>query len=233
MPEQQLLDMAAEDIDAFEEFQKQLIYLDQRGNHMSRSEFKSGIRVSAKNLNFGIPYGRGARDIARQVKGETGSQESLESLERDIEKMMGTWKNKTYADAWKFMQQCADAVNNPGYLANPWGRVRRFPATNKGDLIASMQREAQNYPIQSTVADTCAIAMYLMVEYRKKHGLHFLINNQIHDAIMVQAPEVEIEATKQMFADTMGNINIPIQNGDALRLGIDIDVLDRWGVKRK
>lgn len=218
---------------SFEEFQQSLTYVDQRGKRMSRSEFKSGIRVSAKNLNFGIPYGRGARDIARQVKGETGCDTPLAELENDIQKMMDAWKEETYPAAWRFMQECAEAVRDPGYIINPWGRKRRFPKTDREELIMSMQREAQNYPIQSTVADTCMIAMQLMVAYRSQHGLNFKICNQIHDAIMVQVPENEIEATEKMFRETMGSIKIPLRNKETLTLGVDIEVLERWGVKRK
>jgi len=72
-----------------------------------------------------------------------------------------------------------------------------------------------------------------MVDYRDKHGLHFKICNQIHDAIMVQAPIAEIEATKQMFRETMGSIKIPLPYNKTLTLGVDIEVLDRWGVKHE
>jgi len=96
-----------------------------------------------------------------------------------------------------------------------------------------MQREAQNYNIQSTVADTCMIAMHLAVDYRAKHNLHFKLINQVHDALMVEVPEDEIEATKNMFNETMGQIDIPVRDRKPLRLSIDIDVLTRWGEKLK
>jgi len=172
-------------------------------------------------------------DIARQVKGETGSTEPLEVLQTEIQEMMDMWKSTTYPQAWQYMMQCGEAVTTMGYMRNPWGRLRRFPKTHKTDILAAMKREAQNFPIQSTVSDTCMIAMYNMVEYRKRTGLHFRIVNQIHDAVMVEAPISEIEATKEMFHDTMGTIKIPMEFGDPLQLGIDIEVLDRWGVERK
>jgi len=226
-----LLELAKTDIAKFEEYQKNLIYMDQLGKKYSRKEFKSGIRVSAKALNFGIPYGRGATDIARQVQGETGTPRPLSELEAEVQEMMDAWKTETYPSAWAFMEQCSGAVDHPGYLVNPWGRQRRFPRTDNKEILDGMRREAQNFPIQSTVADTCMIAMQLMLDYREKHGLNFSIVNQIHDALMIETPEAEIEAAKQMFRDTMGSIDIPI-HGDSLRLGIDIEILDRWGEKR-
>jgi DNA polymerase-1 len=233
VPEDNLLDLAATDKARFEEVQSHLCYLDTKGRTLTRKEFKDGIRVSAKNLNFGIPYGRGSLDIARQVRGETGTDQSLDSLKLEIDQMMSTWKEETYARAWRYMEECAEAVENPGYLKNPWGRMRRFKPSSKRDVVDSMKREAQNYPIQSTVADTCMLAMQRMVEYREEHNLHFRLVNQIHDAIMVEVPENEIEKTKAMFQDTMGSIDIPIKGREPLRLGVDVEVLTRWGEKVK
>lgn len=90
--------------------------------------------------------GRGALDIARQVKAETGAKTPLEQLKDDIQKMMDAWKQTTYPQAWAYMQQCAKAVTDPGYLKNPWGRVRHFAKTTRTDVLASMSREAQNFP---------------------------------------------------------------------------------------
>jgi len=231
MPEDYLLTLAKDDMAAFEKLQKQLMYLDLQGERMSRADFKNTIRVSAKNLNFGIPYGRGSMDIARQVKGETGSTQSLDILQAEIDTMMEVWKEQTFVDAWGYMCSCADAVTKTGLLTNPWGRCRRFTVGNSREGVAGMQRQAQNFPIQSTVADTCMVAMYLIKRYREEHNLHFRIVNQIHDAVMVEVPENEIEETKVMFQETMGKIDIPIPDRDPLRLGIDIDVMTRWGEK--
>jgi DNA polymerase-1 len=231
IPEQILLDLAKTNKKEFEALQSKLVYLDQRGRRLTRKQFKDGIRVSAKNLNFGIPYGRGSQDIAIQVKAETGTTESIHQLKDDIDQMMTSWKKSTYVDAWAYMQACSAQVVEPGYLINPWGRHRYFPKTYDERLRGAMGREAQNYNIQSTVADTCLITLWLMKKYREQHNLHFKIVNQIHDAILVEVPEDEVDATKKMFYDTMGNIDIPIPGADPLRLDVDIDVMKRWGEK--
>ena len=77
------------------------------------------------------------------------------------------------------------------------------------------------------------IAMQLMVDYRAKHGLHFKLVNQVHDAIMLEVPIEEIEQTKVMFRETMGSIDIPVNATRVLRLGVDVEVLTRWGEKAK
>lgn len=53
--EQLLVDMAKRDMKAFKEYQTKLQYRTLQGKVLSRSEFRSGLRISAKNLNFGIP----------------------------------------------------------------------------------------------------------------------------------------------------------------------------------
>jgi len=102
--------------------------------------------IKSQQVNKPIPYGRGARDIARQVKGETGSATPLDQLEAEIETMTTTWKEVSYPDAWKYMCECGKAVTDPGYLVTPWGRMRRFPTIKDEDLLNGMQREAQNFP---------------------------------------------------------------------------------------
>ena len=77
------------------------------------------------------------------------------------------------------------------------------------------------------------IAMHRMVQYREQHGLHFRLINQIHDALMIEFPEDELDACKRMYAETMGSIDIPIREGQTLRLGVDVEVMTRWGEKVK
>jgi DNA polymerase I-like protein with 3'-5' exonuclease and polymerase domains len=77
------------------------------------------------------------------------------------------------------------------------------------------------------------IALHLVDKLRKERGLKFKIQNQIHDAIMLELPEEEIEACKQIMHETMGGIQIPTGRGDTFTLGVDIDLYSRWGEKIK
>lgn len=81
--------------------------------------------------------------------------------------------------------------------------------------------------------------MEQMIRWRAENGLHFEIQNQIHDALMLHVPKDEVEETKAMFHATMGNIHIPLKGTDFehtggpdfFTLGVDIDVYERWGKK--
>lgn len=85
--------------------------------------------------------------------------------------------------------------------------------------------------IQSTVAQTVNIAAYLIRRYRQEHGMKFKIQNQIHDAIMLELPIEEMEECKKMFQATLASVKIPLGDGKFFQLGCDIDCYERWGVK--
>ena len=229
-----LKDQGGVENETFKNFQKSIIYVDGHGKRMTRDQFKSGVRVSAKSLNFGIPYGRGAKAIALQIKAETGDERDMSDIEAEVSKMIDAWKTTTFPTAWAYLQDCSSKVYSPEhYIENPWGR-RKYAIINPGEHRPDLERQFGNFPIQSTVADTVQIAMDLMDQYRKKYGMKFKIQNQIHDAIMIELPETEIDQCKKMFKDTMGNIEVPV-GGEfkTLTLDIDLDLYSRWGVKIK
>jgi uracil-DNA glycosylase family 4 len=228
LSEDQLLQIAKDNPEEFEKLQSQFQYVDPRGRTMDRTEFKNTIRVSAKAINFGIPYGRGPGAIALQVHAETGEKPDIEEIRQAI----NGWKS-TYSRAWSFMCYCQDRVVDPGFIVSPWGRIRVFRKTNDETAIFGMKREASNFPIQSTVADTMALSCWRIVESRKKQGLGFKIVNQIHDAFLLMVPENEVPQTEELVEESMGGIEIPMPSGKPLRLGVDVDLYSRWGEKPK
>jgi uracil-DNA glycosylase family 4 len=224
--EQELLDLAARDPAAFDQLQKTLIYLDSKGKRMTRGEFKDTIRVSAKAINFGIPYGRGAGAIAMQVNATA----ALGVTKEEIQVGLDGWKS-TYAKAWACMEEYQAQANTQQFVENPWGRRRHFRKANNNAEAAANEREAANFPIQSTVADTMAIAADKLSQLRSERGLSFRLFNQVHDAFLFTLPEAEVEATTQLIEEGMGGIDIPMPSGKPTRLGIDVDVFTRWGEK--
>lgn len=191
--------------------------------------------ITTHQGNTQIPYGRGATAIAQLIKAETGTAKTINELEQEIKVVLETWKTVSYPQAWAFMQQCAAAVYDPGYLVNPWGRRRRFPKVpTDTEERADLERQAQNWPIQSTVADTVQLGMWKMDQYRKRTGLEFWMVNQVHDAAQIFTSQDKIDEAKQMFKETLGNIVIPVGPPfNTLTLGIDTEVMTRWGEKVK
>jgi DNA polymerase I-like protein with 3'-5' exonuclease and polymerase domains len=171
--------------------------------------------------------------VAIQIKFETGSKKPLEDIVEEVQQMLDSWKNVSYQKAWAYMQACSKAAVTEWKVTNPWGRSRRFAPTTNRSLLASYEREGSNFNIQSSVADTCNLAVAMLLEERSRRGLTFLLCNQVHDAIMALVRKCEIEKMKQLFRDTMGNIPVPIKGREPLILGIDLEVMSRWGVGYK
>lgn len=230
---ERLVEIAAVSVEEYEAYVKTLNYLDQRQRIMDRSTFKNTIRVSAKNVNFGIPYGRSAAAIAVQVKGETGTEKTIQELTQELEVVVDTWKTKTYRKAWNYLSSCADSAVNLGYVENAWGRRRLFPRGSDTNVNA-IRREAQNYPIQSTIADTCLVALDLIQKARDRFNLKFRIINQVHDAIIFEYPPEEEQACIEIGRKVMAGIKIPIIGRTPLQIGVDVEKMPhRWGEKAK
>lgn len=183
--------------------------------------------------NFGIAYGRGARAIALAVKAQTGTKDPLEAIIPGVAESIEGWKTKAYPVAWKWLVAHQQMAYNPGYVENPWGR-RRYFHIRPGERNASMEREAGNFCIQSCCADTVQIAMVKLKELQASADFPFRLQNQIHDALMIETPRDCVDKAKQVLHAAMSEIDIPIPGTDkTFRLGTDIDVYERWGVKLK
>ena len=64
--------------------------------------------------------------------------------------------------------------------------------------------------------------------------MKFRLQNQIHDALMLEVPEEELDETKRVLTWAMSEIDIPTYvPGGTFRLACDIDEYVRWGEKRK
>jgi DNA polymerase I-like protein with 3'-5' exonuclease and polymerase domains len=136
------------------------------------------------------------------------------------------WKD-TYYGAAAFMKECGEYALSQGYIENPWGRRRFFARSTDLNEQEAVKREASNWPIQSTVSDTILLSMYLIAENRAKYGVDCKIINPIHDALMLSTPDDQIDKTKKLLKETMGNIAIPVKY-KPLILGIDISEFKRW-----
>ena len=97
-------------------------------------------------VNFGILYGRGPDDTAIQVKAETGTAESLDVLSAQLAAVIKTWKEVEYPVAWRYIESCMAKVYDPGYIRNPWGRIRRAPFLRRGERRPDAERNFANFP---------------------------------------------------------------------------------------
>jgi uracil-DNA glycosylase family 4 len=206
---------------------------------------KLSLRVAAKNVNFGIPYGRGPEAIARQCK-EEGTEVTPEECQVMIDAYFST-----YPRTQDFLAECRKRSQNPGWLVGPYGRVRRFASadfnrassdrgTKSYAIVGEQERQAQNFPIQGGVADAVSMALANFYWYRHEHPeIDYKIALQIHDAVVVIVP---IEHAERVYKEVIPKCMVedvpfwprhldgtPIPVNEPYRFATSRDVFVHWG----
>jgi uracil-DNA glycosylase family 4 len=193
-----------------------------------------GMRVAAKNVNFGIPYGRAAPAIARQCR-EEGVEISVEDTERIVD-----YYFQTYQGTVDFLKECGNRVKNPGWLCTAFGRYRRFVSSDDRAVLGEQKRQAQNFPIQGTVADAVSRALDNLYYNREASGVEYKLILQIHDAVLFEVPYAHLRRFKEEVLPREMVTNVPIwptyldgtyRPGvtEPYHFGIDTDVQINWG----
>ena len=195
---------------------------------------KKSLRVAAKNVNFGIPYGRGAEAIARQCR-EEGESVTTEECEAMIASYFDT-----YPRTKDFLAECRARSQDPGWLVGPYGRRRRFVPSPERSVRGEQERQAQNFPIQGGVADAVSIALRNFQDYRVEHPeIDYKVTLQIHDSIVLTVPMEHAERVYKQVVPECMNRRVPFYprqlNGDLIPgvgpyyFGSSREVFVHWG----
>lgn len=150
---------------------------------------KKSLRVAAKNVNFGVPYGRSAEAIARQCR-EEGANVTVEEAQLLIDNYY-----RTYPMIGVFLDTCKSRVHDPGWMAGTFLRYRRFGQSGDREVMAKQEREAGNFRIQNAVAECVDISCKNFTDFRRDYtGPHrFTMVLQIHDALLFEVPFASVE----------------------------------------
>ena len=154
------------------------------------------MRSSAKAVNFGIVYGIGAFSLAKDI--------GVTRKEAD-DYIKGYLRH--YAGVDKYMETVAKDAKEKGFVSTLWGRRRYLPELNSsnGMLRAFGERVARNMPIQGTAADIIKIAMVRVYNRLKEEKMDAKLILQVHDELIVEAPENEIDKAAQILSEEMEN----------------------------
>ena len=152
------------------------------------------MRSSAKAVNFGIVYGIGAHSLSEDLG------VSYKEAKRYIEGYL-----RHYGGIAAFMDKLIEDAKEYGYAKTLFGRRRPLPELHAGNAIMRGfgERVARNMPIQGTAADIIKIAMIRVYNRLKADGLQAKLILQVHDELMVEAPEAEAAAVKALLKDEM------------------------------
>lgn len=154
------------------------------------------MRSRAKAVNFGIVYGIGAFSLAKDI-GVT-RKEADDYIKGYL---------RLYAGVDKYMETVVADAKEKGYVATLWGRRRYLPELNSsnGMLRAFGERVARNMPIQGTAADIIKIAMVRVYNRLKAEKMEAKLILQVHDELIVEAPENEIDKAAKILSEEMEN----------------------------
>ncbi|MCI5077802.1 DNA polymerase I [Oricola sp.] len=178
----------------------------------------SEVRRRAKAINFGIIYGISAFGLANQLG--IPRSEAGDYIKTYFERFPGI---KDYMDATK-----AFAREN-GYVETIFGRRAHYPEIKSSNpqVRAFNERAAINAPIQGSAADIIRRAMIRMEEALGGAKLSARMLLQVHDELIFEAPEGEVDDTIAVVRKVMENAALPaIQM--AVPLHVDASAADNW-----
>lgn len=159
---------------------------------------KVHYRLAAKQIIFGLNYGRGLKSCYFQLV-----TEGVDVTENDVGRIIDTIYTR-YDKIHPFQNSVKLRIRTHRWLANCFGSYRRFFLSRSSDAIAKNEREAMNFICQSGVADAVAIAMYNFYTHPLKDvlGYKFIMHN--HDALVFIVPDQNIEPfVKEVVDDCM------------------------------
>ena len=176
------------------------------------------VRRQAKAINFGIIYGISSFGLARQIDVSRG--EAKEFIDRYFERFPGIRH---------YMEDTKEFCRNKGYVETIFGRKVHINSINdKNGMQRSFgERAAINAPIQGSAADIIRRAMIRMPEALKDAGLNAKMLLQVHDELVFEVPEDEIDSTIPIVTNVMENAALPALE-ISVPLTVDCGIGDNW-----
>ncbi len=155
------------------------------------------IRRQAKAINFGIIYGISAFGLARQLAIPRGDAKAY--IDAYFERYPGI---RDYMDRTKEM------AREQGYVTTLFGRKCYTPGIKDGNPShrSFAERAAINAPLQGGAADIIKRAMIRMPAALKKAGLGARMLLQVHDELIFDVPEMELDATAELAKSVMEGV---------------------------
>ncbi|MDG1437187.1 MAG: DNA polymerase I [Rickettsiaceae bacterium] len=179
-------------------------------------EITPSIRYKAKAINFGIIYGISAFGLGRQLN--ISRKEAADYIEKYFNE---------YPGIQQYMQETIEFAKENGFVENQLGRRCFLPTINDKNhsLRSFAERAAINAPMQSLASDIVKMAMIYLDKEIAKRSLKTKMILQIHDELIFEAPESEIDEVSKLVKSTMENIiNLNV------KIGVEVNYGENWQV---
>ncbi|HEY7786538.1 MAG TPA: DNA polymerase I [Pyrinomonadaceae bacterium] len=176
-------------------------------------ELKEARRF-AKIVNFAIAYAIEPWGLSQRV-----------GISRpEAKKVIEDYYN-TYKGVRRYMEEVPLRAREHGYVRSIYGRIRPLPGITdrNANIRKAAEREAINMPIQGTASDIVKIAMLHVDEEFQRERLKAKMLMQVHDELLVEAPNAESERVAEILKREMEKaveLDVP--------LVVDVGIADNW-----
>jgi DNA polymerase-1 len=181
---------------------------------VSQEEVTLELRRIAKTVNFGLSYGMSPYGLSKDL----GVSQS--EAKRYIDSYF-----KKYKGVKKYIKKIVVQARKEGFVTTLLNRRRYLPEINSrnGSLRGFAERMAINTPIQGSSADIIKVAMIRITDKLKAKGLKAKMTLQIHDELLFEVPEQEMDELARLAKEEMEgavSLDVPVV--------VDIKVGKNW-----
>jgi DNA polymerase I len=171
-------------------------------------------RRQAKVVNFGIVYGLSPFGLSQNLGIETS----------EAKQFITNYFTK-YAGVRAFIDKTLDEARRDMKVKTLFGRIRPIPDINSKNATQRgfAERTAVNTPLQGTAADLIKIAMIRIDAALSDRKLKSRMTLQVHDELVFEVPESEVDAMKSMVREHMEKVHAL-----AVPLQVDLSVGPNW-----
>lgn len=164
--------------------------------HVPFDEVTPLQRRNAKAVNFGIVYGISSFGLSQDLN--ISRKEASEYIENYF---------NTYPKIKQYIDSLVDFGKENGYVTTMFNRRRPIPELSSSNYMTRSfgERVAMNSPIQGTAADIIKIAMIRVDNRLRNEGYKARLILQVHDELLIEAPEEESEQVKKIVEEEMAN----------------------------
>lgn len=154
------------------------------------------MRSRAKAVNFGIIYGISAFSLAKDIG------VSRKDAQTYIDNYLAH-----YSGVEKYMRETIEKAKENKFVETLFARKRYLPelSSSNFNLRSFGERVARNMPIQGSAADIIKIAMINVAKRLQEENLKARLILQVHDELIVEAPEAEVDAVVEILKVEMEN----------------------------
>ncbi len=179
------------------------------------AEINAEHRRRAKAVNFGIVYGLSPFGLSQQLGIET----------RVAKTYIDNYFAK-YAGVRTFIDRTLEETRRQGSVRTLFGRLRPIPDIHSSNvnMRGFAERTAVNTPLQGTAADLIKVAMIRIDAELAKRKMRSRMTLQVHDELVFEAPENELEDLKSLVSDLMENVYPELR----VPLVVDVGVGKNW-----